>query len=128
MIKTRIKRISFLAVSAATAVVFAASPASAYTDIEVTDSAHTGTFWFHDDGDTFTVCDTKVDGAGVLGRLYYKPLLGDWYVTDHASDGGDSGCGHFAHDVNGVGDYQMKLYWMGPGYPKEIASSRVFNE
>ncbi|MGY3201464.1 hypothetical protein [Streptomyces sp. TE5632] len=99
-----------------------------YTDIEIHDAYGQGSFYFKDNGDVFTVCDTKADGAGVIGKLWYKPIGGDWYVAASEDDGGDAGCDKFASDVGPVGDYQMKLYWTGVGYHKEIAKSRVFNE
>ncbi|MET8687661.1 hypothetical protein ABZV77_25945 [Streptomyces sp. NPDC004732] len=120
------KRIGVVAAAVTTAVLFSASPAFALEDIEIKDPARLGVMWFHDDGDTFNVCDTRADGSGVKGKLFYKPIGGDWYVVNSATDGGDANCGKFANDVNNVGDYQMKLYTLSIG--KEIAKSRVFNE
>ncbi|MFD7688384.1 hypothetical protein [Streptomyces sp. NPDC059781] len=121
------KRIGVMVLAASSATILSIAPAAAITDIKI--SAAQGSMTFHDDGDVFEVCDTNADGAGVLGRLYYKAIGGDWYVTDYEEDGGDAGCDKMPHDINGVGDYQMKLYWMGTGYPGvKIAESRVFNE
>ncbi|MFF7310646.1 hypothetical protein [Streptomyces sp. NPDC008137] len=121
------KRIGVTVIAAASAMIVSIAPAAAITDIKI--AGNGGTFTFHDDGDVFEVCDTNADGAAVLGRLYYKPIGGDWYVTEEEEDGGDGGCDKMPHDVNGVGDYQMKLYWLGTGYPGLLqATSRVFNE
>ncbi|KPI25472.1 hypothetical protein OV320_6947 [Actinobacteria bacterium OV320] len=121
------KRIGVTIAAAFSAIVLSIAPAAAITDITI--SAAQGKMTFHDDGDVFEVCDTKADGAAVLGRLYYKPIGGDWYVTDEEEDGGDADCDKMPHDINGVGSYQMKLYWLGTGYPGVlIATSRTFNE
>jgi hypothetical protein len=121
------KKIGVTLTAAASAMVLSIAPAAAYTNITI--NATHGSMTFFDNGDEFWVCDTSPDGAAVLGRLYYKPIGGDWYVSREEEDGGDSGCDEFGNDVNGVGDYQMKLYWLGTGYPGlKVAESRVFNE
>ncbi|MGA5203067.1 hypothetical protein [Streptomyces variegatus] len=121
------KRIGITCIAALTATVVSTAPAAAHTNIVISDN--TGKMTFIDDGDVFEVCDTNADGAAVLGRLYYKAIGGDWYVSREEEDGGDAGCDKFGNDINGVGDYQMKLYWLGTGYPGlKVAESRVFNE
>ncbi|MCL8011718.1 hypothetical protein [Streptomyces sp. AS02] len=122
------KRIGVMAVAVTAGVMFSASPAMALEDIEIRDDNRQGLMHFHDNGDVFQVCDTKADGGSVLGKLFYRPLDGGWYVVDSVTDGGDDNCGKFAYDVNNIVDYQMKLYWLGAGYQKQIAVSRVFNE
>lgn len=127
--RSLVKRLGVIAVTATTAVLLPASPALALEDIEIKDVDLRAYMIFHDNGDTFQVCDTRVDGGGVRGKLFYKAIGGSWYVSDSASDGdGGPACSKFASDVNNVGDYQMKLYWLGTGIEKEVAKSRVFNE
>ena len=99
-----------------------AIPARAYDDIIIEFDG--GMMQFHDPGDVFTVCDTVRDHLGVVGKIYYRPLFGDWTVSEVLEDGGDPGCAKKGHDVNNVGDYQMRLYQSG----QEMARSRVFNE
>ncbi|MFF7232641.1 hypothetical protein [Streptomyces sioyaensis] len=121
------KRIGITCLTALTAMLISAAPAAAHTNIKISDI--TGSMTFIDDGDVFKICDTHADGAAVLGRLYYKSIGGDWHVSREDADGGDRGCNKFEADVNGVGDYKMKLYWLGTGYPGiKVAESRVFNE
>ncbi|MER5306160.1 hypothetical protein ABT039_42800 [Streptomyces lasiicapitis] len=121
------KRIGVVAVAVATAVLVPASPALALEDIEIGGGPHdSGYMIYHDNGDTFQVCDIRADGSGVNGKLLYKPIGGDWRVIKTKVDGGDAGCGKFKEDVNNFGDYQMKLYSLGIN--RLIAKSRVFNE
>jgi hypothetical protein len=115
-------RIAVVVAAAASVVAVSATPAMAHENITISGSP--GRMTFYDDGDVFEVCDTSVDSVGVVGKLYYKPLFGDWYVSETFTDGGDAGCDKSGHDVNNVGDYQMKLYWN----MIEVAKSRVFNE
>lgn len=120
--KTWMGRLAVLAAAAATAMVVSTSPAAAYTNITISDEH--GKMTFIDSGDVFEVCDTKADGHGVRGELWYDPPGGDWYVSQWEEDGGDAGCDKFGSDVGPVGSYKMKLKWMGV----VVAESRTFNE
>lgn len=122
LIRTWSTRLAVMAVAATAVVAVSATPAMADENIRISDN--TGRMTFIDDGDVFKVCDTNVDARGVVGKLYYKPLFGDWRVVMTEDDGGDAGCDKKGHDVNNVGDYQMKLFWNGI----QVAKSRVFNE
>ncbi|MFF4088517.1 hypothetical protein ACFYY9_16760 [Streptomyces nigra] len=121
------RRLGITAIAATSAVIFSATPALAHTNITI--GTDQGRMTFIDDGDVFEVCDTKADGAGVVGKLWFNSYIGgDWYVEASGDDGGDDGCDKFAHNVEDTGEFQMRLYWTGPGYDKEIARSRTFNE
>ncbi|PKT73978.1 hypothetical protein CW362_06435 [Streptomyces populi] len=119
-----------MAFTAIAATTFSMAPASAVTDITIRDSNGLGSMTFHDDGDTFTVCNLTGRSAYVIGKIWYKPAIGgDWYVTNHKADAYGGGCAKIVNtDVEIVGNYQMKLYYDGSGREKEIAHSRVFNE
>lgn len=120
--KIRFGIIGIMGLAAFVLMLVPATPARAYDDIIIEFDG--GMMQFHDQGDVFTVCDTVRDYLGVVGKVYYKPLFGDWAVTAVLEDGGDPGCAKRGINVNNVGDYQMRLYQSG----QEMARSRVFNE
>ncbi|MFJ4946471.1 hypothetical protein ACIP4V_28315 [Streptomyces albidoflavus] len=130
MNKTRIRRFGILTFTAITAMTLSMAPASALTDITIKDSAGRGKMTFHDDGDVFSVCDLKADGGAIVGKVWYKPVIGgEWTSIASEGDSSDAGCDKITSvDVEIAGNYQMRLYWNGAGYNKKIAQSRVFNE
>ncbi|MFI0449188.1 hypothetical protein [Actinomadura sp. 6N118] len=85
-----------------------------------------GTLTFIDDGDVFKICDTRADGRGVSGEVWYQPWIGDEKIVLRINDGGDSGCDKAGHNVGNGGTYQMRLCWDGPG--SECIWSNEFNE
>lgn len=74
-----------------------------------------GTMTFIDDGDVFKICDTKADGHGVWGELWFQPWIGSEDVVLTIDDGGDAGCDKAGYNVGNDGTYQMLLCWNGPG-------------
>ncbi|MFJ8300306.1 hypothetical protein ACIQ9R_31040 [Streptomyces sp. NPDC094447] len=97
------------------------TPAAVLSDRQIVHSL--GSMRFIDDGDVFEICDWKKDSLGVVGKLWYKPAGGDWYVTE-AKQAPDNGCTKMPHDVHWFGDWQMRLYWNG----KELVRSESFAE
>jgi hypothetical protein len=67
-----------------------------------------------DDPDSFKVCDTEADGAGVTGELYIDQ--GVWALVGSANDGGDAGCDSFVEDITFPWTYKMVLCWNGTNY------------
>lgn len=63
------------------------------------------------DPDTFKICDTEVDGAGVTGRLYIDQ--GVWALMGTVTDGGDAGCGYMAREITAPWTYKMEICWNG---------------
>ncbi|MFE7933388.1 hypothetical protein ACFU6S_32645 [Streptomyces sp. NPDC057456] len=124
------KRAGIVASAVIAATAISMSPASAVTDITISDSGGLGKMTFHDDGDTFTVCNLAARSSYIIGKVWYKPAIGgDWYVTNEKSDAYNGGCSKITNtDVEIVGNYQMRLYSDASGREKEIARSRVFNE
>ncbi|MFB7091543.1 hypothetical protein [Streptomyces sp. NPDC056296] len=82
-----------------------------------------GKMVFHDDGDTFEVCDTNADGYGMTGYLRNSDTGTNLLIL---TDGGDAGCDKGGHNIgNWPSSYQMKLVWGGGGAP---VYSELFNE
>ncbi|MCX5203451.1 hypothetical protein OG897_18610 [Streptomyces sp. NBC_00237] len=71
-----------------------------------------GYFKHTDDGDKFTVCDTRADGAGVTGFLW-RTVGGASTVVMTVNDGGDGGCDSKVYDVKGTTQYKMEICWPG---------------
>ncbi|SCL69101.1 hypothetical protein GA0070606_4976 [Micromonospora citrea] len=88
-----------------------------------------GTMTFIDDGDMFQVCDTRADGHGVTGELFYRSWLEPTsrrVLT--VDDGGDSGCDKSGYNVGNDGYYQMRLCWNGWDPIVSCQWSEEFNE
>ena len=106
------------AIGAAVVVMVGATAAPAMADDKYLEgNAYYGYMAFIDDGDVFKVCDTKADGAGVTGYVWYKPWVGSGYWKTFANgdkcinDGGDKGCDKSGLNIGNDGNYQMKLCW-----------------
>ncbi|PBC96567.1 hypothetical protein BX281_4565 [Streptomyces sp. Ag82_O1-15] len=111
--KSRVGRIAAAGAVAAIAITLSASPASADSYKYVTLPSGRGYFEFADNGDHFTVCDTKADGHGVSAILISRDIHGTQRVVLSLDDGGDSGCDSKVYDINALYDYQMSVYWNG---------------
>ncbi|MEU2716969.1 hypothetical protein [Streptomyces sp. NPDC007205] len=130
MNKSLCRRVGLIAFTALAATTLSMAPASANTDITIRDRDGLGSMTFHDDGDVFTVCNLQGRGGYIVGKVWYKPAIGgSWGVIASKSDSIGGGCAKITSvDVEDVGNYQMRMYWDGAGYDKEIARSRTFNE
>lgn len=81
-----------------------------------------GYIHYTDNGDDFKVCDTRADGYGVRGTLWYVDVTASpdrkSYLASE-NDGGDAGCDTFQYDVLPHWDtkvqYQMSITWEGGG-------------
>lgn len=91
------------------------SAGTAMADDKTISVSGRGTMTFIDDGDVFKVCDTKADGYGVTGELFYQPWIGDERLVLTVDDGGDAGCDKGGYNVGNDGTYRMRLCWNGPG-------------
>ncbi|XUL89828.1 hypothetical protein ACQ86D_27050 [Streptomyces galilaeus] len=113
---TRSKLSRLAAIGAATLAVIggSAAPASANSDKILYLPGGRGYIKYHDDGDVFTVCDTKADGHGVTGTLIaINQVTQNGGTVWTLDDGGDSGCGKKAYDVGNLYTYQMTINWHG---------------
>ncbi|MFI8326878.1 hypothetical protein [Streptomyces sp. NPDC085529] len=108
------KRMGVAGVSAVVLVGAVASPASA---ADLTMSIPGGYMKHVDDGDIFRVCDTRGDGHGIYGELWYDSFYttGGYKLVLKLSDGGDAGCGSAVHDIGNNGHYVMSV--CSGGYP-----------
>ena len=125
---TRSKLARLAAIGAATLAVIAgsAAPASALSDKTLNLPSGRGYMKFHDDGDVFSVCDTKADGHGVTGRLWeVNSITHNGGTVLILTDGGDSGCGKKGYNVDDLHHYSMDVSWNGDGI---WYSSEWFNE
>ncbi|MEU0839491.1 hypothetical protein ABZ370_08470 [Streptomyces sp. NPDC005962] len=93
-----------------------------------------GKMTFIDDGDVFEICDTRANGEGVYGALFYNSYVGidGWKRVMTIADGG-AGCGKKGYNVGNGGDYMMvicrKAYPDGPiGTLPNCDDSGSFNE
>ncbi|WKN17499.1 hypothetical protein NEH83_26955 [Streptomyces sp. JUS-F4] len=102
-------RAAVAAVSAVALVGMMASPASA-ADKTLSLGA-VGYMKFIDKGDIFKVCDTRAEGSGVYGTLWYDSFVttGGYKRVFNLSDGGDKGCGRKVHDIGNGGHYVMTV-------------------
>lgn len=115
MARSRLIQLATVGAATFVAIAVSAVPANAYTDktLYIGDK---GYMHFHDDGDVFTVCDTKADGYGVTGHLNrLDPITLEDKVVLTLSDGGDSGCAKKAYDIGVYYDYRMDVAWHGGG-------------
>ncbi|MGW7687086.1 hypothetical protein ACWGID_40470 [Kribbella sp. NPDC054772] len=89
---------------------------------------------FIDDGDVFQICDTKPDGKGAYGALFYDSYLlpGGFKRVMTIEDGGDAGCDKKGYNIGNGGQY---VFAICPGYyPKNAlhywpcTNSASFNE
>ncbi|WP_141745967.1 hypothetical protein [Streptomyces sp. EN27] len=64
-----------------------------------------------DNGDIFRVCDTRADGKGIYGQLWYDSFYatGGYKIVLKLSDGGDAGCDSAVHDIGNKGHYVMTV-------------------
>ncbi|MFE6031054.1 hypothetical protein [Streptomyces niveus] len=125
MAKRMLKRGALIGAATAVTIGFAAAPASA-ANAGVELPYDRGEMRFVDDGDRFTVCDTRADGHGVTGYLRaLNHLTGQIVTLKSWDDGGDSGCDGGNFDVRGNTAHDMLLCWHGGG---ACAVSRVFKE
>lgn len=74
-----------------------------------------GSMTFIDDGDKFTVCDTKADDHGVTGKVRQLRADGRIVVILTIDDGGDAGCDTKSIDIIGTTPQDMQLCWNGGG-------------
>ncbi|MER5556519.1 hypothetical protein ABT001_33520 [Streptomyces sp. NPDC002793] len=118
--------LSRAAVAGASAVALVAAMASPASAANKSISNGYGYMKHVDDGDIFRVCDTRAEGVGVYGTLWYDSFVttGGYKRVLNLSDGGDSGCGRAVHDIGNGGHYVMtfcaKRY---PTNPWDTASS-----
>jgi hypothetical protein len=106
------------AIGAAVVMMVGASATPAMADDKYLEgNAYYGYMAFIDDGDVFKVCDTKADGYGVTGRVWYDPWVGSGYWKTFSNgetfidDGGDENCDKAGLNIGNDGNYQMVLYW-----------------
>lgn len=100
------------------AIVLAASSASAAAtsdseiDVMANERASNGNGYieFIDQGDRFYVCDTEVNGKGVVGYVGLG-IYGD--VLGQEDDGGDAGCDYFHVDLTEGVPYYMTICDVG---------------
>ncbi|WP_020519279.1 hypothetical protein [Catelliglobosispora koreensis] len=114
--KKVLSRLAVVTAASFTAMLGITSPAYAGDTVECVSVGgyERGCITHNDDGDTFSVCDTRVDGEGVYGAVqeYINSSLG-WVTRASQEDGGDPGCDKFAFDVT-VEDrdvYRLKICW-----------------
>ncbi|MFI1018159.1 hypothetical protein [Streptomyces sp. NPDC020965] len=122
MVKTVLRRGVMIGAAATVMVGFAAAPASA-ADLSIALPNARGYMKFTDDGDRFTVCDTRADGHGVTG---YLRTINNGRIVIHGTwdDGGDRGCDGGIRDIYHNSPHDMLLCWHGGG----CVVSRVFRE
>jgi hypothetical protein len=124
MLKSWLTRLAVASGVVAATVVGAAAPAMAADSSIATER---GYMLFIDDGDVFKVCDTMVDGHGVVGKLVRVNIF-TWSHTTvlTVTDGGDSGCDKKGYNIGNefLYEYQMELWWDGD----KITESPLFDE
>lgn len=108
MIKSKLARATLVVGASAALVVGMSSSAQAITNKTVYLPSGRGYMHFHDDGDVFSVCDTKADGYGVTGNLWNASSANVFSIED----GGDAGCGKHGYNV-GFGNVRMLVWWHG---------------
>ncbi|MFJ9829996.1 hypothetical protein ACIRU2_01145 [Streptomyces sp. NPDC101169] len=115
MMKSIVKGGVMAATAAAVMIGFTAGPAAAATGSQkVSLPNDRGYMLYMDDGDEFTVCDTRADGYGVTGKLRTLNSSGTGIVTVFTlDDGGDANCDHRTYDIVGRVAYDMIVNWHG---------------
>ena len=96
-------------------------PAPPIENITISLPSSRGNMTFYDDGDQFTVCDTKADGYQVEGTVRNNQDLRMLTVVD----GGEAGCQTGGYDVLWRDPVKMTLTWLGGG---GTVYSRTFSE
>lgn len=115
--------------SVAVATIVGSSGAAIASDKTLTLSGGRGAMTFIDDGDVFKVCDTRADGHGVTGELFYRSWLEPTNrLVLTVDDGGDSGCDKAGYNVGNDGYYQMRVCWDGWDPIVSCQWSEEFNE
>ncbi|MBW1597847.1 hypothetical protein [Streptomyces sp. JJ38] len=123
MINSKYARVGLVSAATATMLLFTATPALA-ANFRISLPYDRGYMQYIDDGDVFTVCDTKADGHGVTG--YVRRLMLDGRIITLATidDGGDAGCDKKGVDINRQA-HDIVLCWNGGG---PCVVSRPFEE
>ncbi|WP_330289410.1 hypothetical protein [Streptomyces sp. NBC_00576] len=108
MIKSKLARATLVVGASAALVVGMSSSAQAITNETVYLPDDRGYMHFHDDGDVFSVCDTRADGYGVSGNLFNADNAGLFTLKDNTDDG----CAKKGYDV-GIRAVRMQVWWDG---------------
>ncbi len=112
--------------ASAALVVGLSASAQADSDKQINLPSSRGYMHFHDDGDVFSVCDTKADGYGVTGALWVRNSAGIESRLWTLDDGGDSGCDKKGENIGQLSVYKMEVWWNGGG--AAVWSPDWFNE
>jgi hypothetical protein len=82
------------ALAAGTAVILAAGPAIAGTDVYVdtTDPFNSGAAGFHAEGELFTVCDNRADGMRASGHIGWTDSAASHWVPLEDTNGANNSC------------------------------------
>jgi hypothetical protein len=114
MLKSWFNRLAVVGGIIVTVIGASAGPAMAANTIVIDVDEARGHMRFIDNGDDFIICDDRVDGHGVTGKLFERAYLGRPAIEVLSiNDGGDSGCDYGHYPVVGGNDYQMRIYWNG---------------
>ncbi|GAB2773868.1 hypothetical protein GCM10027073_03220 [Streptomyces chlorus] len=91
----RVKPVMGALLAGATAVLFAAGPAAAGTDVYVdtTDPFNGGAAGFVAEGEIFTVCDNRADGMRASGHIGWLDSKASHWVPLEDADGAGNACG-----------------------------------
>ncbi|KUN75746.1 hypothetical protein [Streptomyces griseoruber] len=108
MFKSKLARATLVVSASAVLVVAMSSSAQAITNKTVSLPDSRGYMHFHDDGDVFSVCDTRADGHGVSGNL----MNADNAVVFTLKDDTDDGCAKKGYNV-GIRAVRMEIWWDG---------------
>ncbi|MFD7685788.1 hypothetical protein [Streptomyces sp. NPDC059781] len=108
MVKSKLARAALVAGASAALVVGMSPSAQAITDKTLYLPYDRGYMHFHDDGDVFSICDTKADGYGVSGNVQNATITNMFTIDD----GGDAGCDKKPYNV-GIGSVRMLAWWHG---------------
>ncbi|AXQ56723.1 hypothetical protein ACFVDU_02980 [Streptomyces albidoflavus] len=114
MANAMLKRGAMVGAAAAVAVGFASAPAAA-ANVDIRLPSDRGLMTYIDNGDRFTVCDTKADGYGVTGYVRKLRTDGKIITVKTIDDGGDAGCDSATVDLIGTWPHDMMLCWHGGG-------------
>ncbi|MET7780865.1 hypothetical protein ACGFY3_33860 [Streptomyces mirabilis] len=126
MIKSKLARAAAVVGASAALVVGVSASAQADSDKQINLPSGRGYMHFHDDGDVFSVCDTKADGYGVTGALWVRNSAGITSQLWTLDDGGDSGCDKKGENIGQLSVYKMEVWWHGGG--AAVWSPDWFNE
>ncbi|MFF9404396.1 hypothetical protein ACF1B0_02510 [Streptomyces anandii] len=92
--KTHAKALSGAVIAGAAAVMFAAGPAAAGTDVYVdtTDPWNSAAAGFAADGELFTVCDNRADGMRASGHIGWTDSSASHWVPLEDTNGANNSC------------------------------------